>query len=79
VVGTVDVVVAGTGRAANSQSHADLPKHAFGSCSICTRRLLSSNQAAAPVVRRPRSSTQLPTRYLVQTSPVVPDLHDRRG
>jgi hypothetical protein len=75
----VDVAVAGTGRASNSQSHADLPKHAFGSCSICTRRLLSSNQAAPVVRRSPSSAQQLPTRYLVQTSPVVPDLRDRRG
>jgi hypothetical protein len=76
VVGMANVVEAGTGHAAHAEPHADLPKHAFGSCSICTRRLLASQQAAPVVVPRPRSRTALPTRYLVQTSPVVSDRVD---
>jgi hypothetical protein len=69
VVGTVDVAQAGTGRVTHVESHADLPKHAFGSCAICTRRLLAARQEG-PTARGSRTAPVLPTRLLVQTSPV---------
>ena len=67
------VAEAETGHAADARAHADLPKHAFGSCSICTRRLLSAQQRTAPV-DGPRSRASLPTLFLVQTSPVTDTL-----
>lgn len=70
MVGTVDVALAGSGRAAHVETHPDLPKHAFGSCAICTARLRAAQQET-PVVRRTRNAAALPTRLLVQTSPVV--------
>lgn len=79
MVSTVNVAEAMTARAANGESHADLPKHAFGSCSICTRRLLSSEEATTPVVPHPRSKAALPTLFVVQTSPIVPDHPEGRG
>lgn len=75
---TVNVAEAETDRATNGESHADLPKHAFGSCSICTRRLLSSEEATPPVPL-PRSKAALPTLFVVQTSPIVPDHREGRG
>jgi hypothetical protein len=70
VVGVARVAEAETGHAADARAHADLPKHAFGSCSICTRRLLSAQQQRTAPVDGPRSSASLPTLFLVQTSPV---------
>lgn len=70
----VHVVEAGESRADDADTHADLPKHAFGSCAICTRRLLAQKQArSAPRLRR--AGTAMPTRFLVQTS-VVPSAKD---
>ncbi len=69
MVGSVGVVEAGSGHAADLETHADLPKHAFGSCAICTRRLLAAEHGA-PAVRHARNASELPTRLLVQTSPV---------
>ena len=77
MVGTVNVAGAVSGRATDVEPHSDLPKHAFGSCSICTRRLLSQGQSSS-ADRRPRSSATLPTRFLVQTT-VVPGRMDGRG
>ncbi|HET9419574.1 MAG TPA: hypothetical protein VFO49_00470 [Nocardioides sp.] len=65
------VAEAETGHAAEAQAHADLPKHAFGSCSICTRRLLSASQQTSAGTGAPHPRAALPTRFLVQTSPVV--------
>ena len=78
MVSTVNVAEAMTARVANGESHADLPRHAFGSCSICTRRLLSSEDAT-PVVPHPRSKAALPTLFVVQTSPIVPDHREGRA
>jgi hypothetical protein len=66
VVGTVHVVEAGSGLAIAVDTHADLPKHAFGSCPVCTRRLRGQEQRRTAE----RGSTDVPTLYLVQTSPV---------
>jgi hypothetical protein len=70
VVGTVHAVEAVNGRIADDDTHADLPKHAFGSCAICTRRLLAQKQAR-PVETHRETNRKLTTRFLVQTS-VVP-------
>jgi hypothetical protein len=69
-VGSVHVVQAVSGHAADVDTHADLPKHAFGSCPVCARQLLSQ-QPSRPVERRRRSRADLPTRFLVQTSAVL--------
>lgn len=65
------VAEAESGLAAEAQAHADLPKHAFGSCSICTRRLLSVTQQSSATTGAPHARTALPTRFLVQTTPVA--------
>ncbi len=42
------VAEAETDLVAMAEAHADLPRHAFGSCSICTQRLLAvAKQGAA--------------------------------
>jgi len=69
VVGSVHVVEAGSSRATAVVTHPDLPKHAYGCCPVCTRRLVAAKQNR-PVERTRRSATDLPTRFLVQTSPV---------
>lgn len=65
------VAEADAGHVAAAQAHADLPKHAFGSCSICTRRLLSTPKQGIAATGAPHARAALPTRFLVQTSPVV--------
>ena len=77
MVGTVHAVEAVNGHIADDDTHADLPKHAFGSCAICTRRLLAQKQAR-PVEQHRRSQRELTTRFLVQTS-VVPPAKGGRG
>lgn len=69
--GTADIAEAGTGRAANLRTRADLPKHAFGTCAICTRRLLSSLEHAASASGLPRPDDSLPGRSAVQGRPLV--------
>jgi hypothetical protein len=41
VVRGARVAEAETDLVAMAEAHADLPRHAFGSCSICTQRLLA--------------------------------------
>ena len=69
MVGTVDVVEAASGLDTHAQTHSDLPKHSFGSCSVCARRL-QAHHDEAPAARRTRSGPKLPTTFLVQTSTV---------
>ena len=69
MVGTVHVVEAVASRATTVDTHADLPKHAFGSCPVCTRRLLSQKQNRS-AARPRRAVADLPTRFLVQTTAV---------
>ncbi len=71
MVGTMRVVKAGSGHATTRDTHADLPEHAFGSCAICTRRLLAQRPAARPAERSSGSRDDVPTRLLVQTSAVA--------
>ena len=71
MVGTVHVALAGAGRAAHVDTRPDLPKHAFGSCAICTARLRAAQHEAPVAARRTRNAAALPTRLLVQTSPVA--------
>lgn len=75
MVGTVHVVEAVASHATTVDTHADLPKHTFGSCPVCTRRLLSQKQSRS--AERPRrAAADLPTMFLVQTTPVP---HPRTG
>jgi len=69
VVGTVEVAEAVPGLDAHSQTHSDLPKHSFGSCSVCARRL-QAQHVEGPHDRRGQSGAKLPTTFLVQTSAV---------
>lgn len=77
MVGTVHAVEAVNGHNADDDIHADLPKHAFGSCAICTRRLLA-HQQPRPVESHREANRKLTTRFLVQTS-VVPAAKGGRG
>jgi len=64
------VVEAGTGRTATVDTHSDLRKHAFGTCPVCARRLMSHPvEAPAPAAEEP-TRAEVPTRFLVQTSTV---------
>jgi hypothetical protein len=65
----VHVVEGSTSRSADVDTHADLPKHAFGSCPVCTRRLRAQEQAR-PAERHHGPRRTVPTRFLVQTSAV---------
>ena len=69
MVGTVEVAEAVSGLDAHAETHSDLPKHSFGSCSVCARRL-QAHHDEAPAARRPRSGAKLPTTFLVQTSAI---------
>jgi hypothetical protein len=69
VVGTVELAEAVSGHAAHAETHSDQPKHSFGSCSVCARRL-QAHHDEAPAVRRRRREATLPTSFLVQTSVV---------
>lgn len=70
MVPSVHVVRAGSGHAADVDTHADLPKHAFGSCPVCARQLLSEQPSRSVETHR-RSPADLPTLFLVQTSAVL--------
>ena len=68
-MGTVEVVEAVSGLDAHADTHSDLPKHSFGSCSVCARRLQAHHEETPAATRR-RSGAKLPTTFLVQTSAV---------
>ena len=67
MVGTVEVAEAVSGLVTHVQTHSDQPRHAYGSCSVCARRLQAQHDEV-PTDRRPRSGAKLPTTFLVQTS-----------
>ena len=69
MVGTVEVAEAISGLGAHTDTHSDLPKHSFGSCSVCARRLQAHHEETPAVTHRP-SGSKLPTTFLVQTSAV---------
>ena len=56
---------------AEARAHADLPKHAFGSCAICTRRLVSAPDVSGTITDTPFTPAASPTRFLVQTGPAL--------
>ena len=69
MVGTVEVAEAVSGLVAHADTHSDLPKHSFGSCSVCARRL-QAHHVETPAAERPHSGTKVPTLFLVQTSAI---------
>ena len=68
-MGTVEVAEAVSGLDAHAQTHSDLPKHSFGSCSVCARRL-QAHHDESPAERRLPAGAKLPTTFLVQTSAI---------